>query len=213
MNAQIDLKGTERNSFKLTAYADGTADLSLGLVFLLLGIYPFTREQLGPVWNFPLFLVALGTIVYAQIRVKKRLTPSRIGIVKLGERFKKRAWVVLLVTIVLFTLTVLTWVGAADGILTSLSVAQSAAWMGRYGMEIIVALVILAIFWGIAYTLELQRYYFYGVLLAAGFPLRDLIPFYEGVPYLAAGVIITGIGIYLMVQFLQKYPVANEEEG
>ena len=208
MNKDLDLKSTERNSFKLAAYADGTSDLSLGLVFILLGIYPFTREQLGPAWNFPLFLVALGAIVYAQLRVKKRVTPSRIGIVKLGERFKKRALVVLLVTAALFALTVLTWVGALDGILVSLS-----ALMGRYGMEIIVVLVMLAIFWSMAYTLELPRYYFYGVLLAAGFPLQQLLPVYDGLPYLISGAIITGIGIYLMSRFLKLYPPADANAG
>jgi hypothetical protein len=206
MNKNIDLKGAERASYKLAAYADGTADLSLGLVFLLLGIYPFTREQLGAVWNFPLFLLVLGVIVYAQIRIKKRITPSRIGIVKLGERVQKRAKVTLLATVVLFALTVLTWVGAADGIFFSLSTV-----MGSYGMEIIVALVMLAIFWGLAYTLELQRYYFYGVLLAACFPLQHQLPVYDGLPYLIAGAVITGIGAYLMTRFLKAFPETSPE--
>ena len=209
MNNNLDLKQTERNSFKLAAYADGTSDLGLGLVFILLGIYPFTREQLGPVWNFPLFLAVLGLLVFAQYRLKSRLAPSRIGIVKLGPRIQKRFRSALLATIILLALTVLTWVGAADGIFFSLS-----AWLGRYGMEIIVALIMLSIFWGIAYTMEIQRFYFYGLLLAACFPLQHLLPVfvYEGIPYLAAGGIITGIGAYLLVSFLKRYPEVEEEE-
>ena len=206
MKTNIDLKGTERASFKLAAYADGTADLGLGLVFILLGIYPFTRELLGPAWNFPLFLLVLGIIVYAQIRVKKHIAPSRIGIVKLGQRAQKRAKVALLVTAVLLALTVLTWMGAADGIFFQLS-----NWMGSYGMEIIVAIVILAIFWGMAYSLELQRYYFYGVLLATCFPLQGLLPVYDGLPYLIAGAVITGIGATLMNRFLKGFPETSPE--
>ncbi|MGB2962455.1 MAG: hypothetical protein WBB69_00525 [Anaerolineales bacterium] len=205
MNKNLDLKQTERNSFKLATYADGTADLSLGLAFLLLGIYPFTREQLGPVWNFPVFLVVLGLIVFAQYRVKSRLAPTRIGIVKLGQRVQKRFKVALLVMVILLTLTVLTWVGVGRGI------HFAPDWWGSYTFEILVALVTLAIFWGIAYTLEMQRYYFYGVLLAACFPLQQILPIYEGVPYLAAGGIITGIGAYLLVRFLEKYPPAEEQ--
>ena len=59
MNTNLDLKQTEQASFKLAAYADGTSDLSLGQVYILLGIYPYTRAQLGPAWNFPLFLGVL----------------------------------------------------------------------------------------------------------------------------------------------------------
>lgn len=206
MNPKFDLKGSERESFKLAAYTDGTADLSLGLVYLLLGVYPYTRKMLGPAWNFPLFLGALGTILFAQIWFKKRFSSSRIGIVKLGQRYQKRTRVVLLITVLLFTLTVLTWVGAADGMIFSLS-----AWMGRYGMEILVALVILAIFWGIAYIFKLPRYYLYGILLAACFPLQQQLPIYDGIPFLAAGAIITTIGVGILTRFLGKYPDLGEE--
>jgi len=207
MNAKIDLKQTEKASFRLAAYADGTADLSLGLVFLLLGLYPLTRELFGVYWNFPFFLLVLGAIVAAQVWVKKRLTPSRIGIVTLGERFKKRSRLALLITVILLILTTLTWVGAARGTFLSLP-----AWMGRYGVEIIVSLIVLAIFWGMAYSLELQRYYLYGVLLAAGFPLQAILPVYDSLPWLVAGGIITAVGAVLMARFLKQYPEVSEEE-
>jgi len=207
MNNSIDLKKAEQASFKLAAYADGTSDLGLGLVFLLLGVYPFTREHLGPVWTFPLFLAFLGVIVFAQIRVKNRLAPTRIGLVKLGPRVQKRFRSALLTTIILLALTVLTWVGVGRGI------HFASTWLGRYGMDIIIALILLSIFWGIAYTMELKRFYFYGVLLATCFPLQDLLPVsvYEGIPYLAAGGIITGIGVYLMARFLKQFPEVKEE--
>jgi hypothetical protein len=209
MNKQLDLKNTEKASFKLATYTDGTADISLGLVFTLLGIYPFTRELLGPAWNFPLFLAALGLIVVFQMLVKRRLGPSRIGIVKLGGRIQKRLKASLLVMIALLALTVLTWVGAAGGFFATLPPL-----LGSYGMEIIVALIVLAIFWAIAYTLEMRRYYLYGVLLAVCFPLQQILSIYDGTPYLIAGGIITGIGVYLMSRFLQEYPdaYANAEE-
>ena len=207
MNNFIDLKKAEQASFKLAAYADGTSDLGLGLVYILLGIYPFTREQLGPAWNFPLFLGALGLVVLAQILTKNRLAPSRIGIVKLGPRVQARFKAALLVTIILLALTVLTWVGLGPGL------DFAPAWLGQYTMEILVALIILSIFWSIAYALELTRFYFYGVLLAACFPLQQLLPVfvYEGIPFLAAGAIITGIGIYLLARFLKQFPEVKEE--
>ena len=206
MNAQIDLKGTERNSFKLSAYADGTADLSLGLVFILLGIYPFTREWLGVYWNFPIFLIALGVVVYAQFRFRQRITPQRIGLVSFGERTKKRTRVALLVTVILFILTVLTWLGAARGTFFSLP-----HWMGSYGVEIIGSLIILAIFFSIAYSLGLTRFYLYGLLSAAALLLQAALDVWDGVQFLVAGGIITAIGIILLSRFLKTYPEIEEE--
>jgi hypothetical protein len=201
MNANLDLKQTEKASYKLAAYADGTADISLGLVMILLGIYPTTRELLGVYWNFPLFLFALGLVVYAQFRVKKRITPSRIGIVEFGEKVKNRAKVALLITVVLFTLTVLTWVGAAQGFFNLLP-----DWLGSYGVEIIFAVVILSIFGSIAYTLEMTRFYLYGFMLSISLILQAFLDTYDGVQFLASGLIITVIGFFLMHRFLKQFP-------
>jgi hypothetical protein len=207
MTNNIDLKKTEQASYRLAVYADGTSDLGLGLVFLLLGVYPYTREQVGPAWNFPLFLAALGLVVLAQYLTKRRLAPSRIGIVKLGPRVQKRLRAALLATIILLALTVLTWVGAGQG------VRFAPTFLGSYTFEILVALIMLAIFWGIAYTFEMTRFYFYGVLLGVVFPVQQLLPaqVYEGIPYLVAGGIITGIGVYLLVRFLKQFPALDLE--
>jgi hypothetical protein len=204
MNANLDLKSTEKASFKLAAHADGTADISLGLVFMLLGIFPLTRAALGPSWNMVFYLAMLGIIVFTQTRVRARLLPDRIGVVKFGEKVKKRKMVALLITIVLAALMIATWVLSARGYFIPSS------WLGQYGFDILVALVILGIFWGIAYTLELRRYYLYGLMLAVGFPIQALLTgIYEGTPFLAAGLIITIIGAVLLNRFLKAYPVAD----
>lgn len=206
MSTKLDLKSTEKASYKLAAYADGTADLSLGLVMILLGIYPFSRNLLGAYWNFPIFLVALGLVVYLQSRIRQRITPSRIGLVSFGEKTKKRTRVALIVTVVLFILTVLTWVGAAGG-----KFFPFPSWMGSYGVEIIAALVILAIFFSIAYSLELTRFYLYGVLMAASLILQAALDTYDGVQFLTTGLIITAIGLVLMNRFLKQFPEVSED--
>jgi len=115
MNAQIDLKQTERNSFKLSAYADGTADISLGLMMILLGTYPITRELFGVAYNILFFFVVLGLIIFAQIRIKARLTPSRIGLVNFGEKTQKRMKVAVLITGLLVLSTAATWYLSSQG--------------------------------------------------------------------------------------------------
>ncbi len=211
MNNQIDLKSTERNSFKLSAYADGTADISLGLVMILLGTYPLTRELFGVAFNMLFFFVVLGIIIFAQIRVKARLTPSRIGLVNFGEKTQKRMKVAVLITSLLVFLTAGTWYLSSQGYML-----PKGSIMGSYGFDILIAVIILAIFSAMAYALELTRFYFYGFLLA--FSFLDIVPaslkdVAIQLPLGIAGLIIVAIGISLLMRFLQKYPVANAEEG
>ena len=208
MNKQIDLKGTERNSFKLSAYADGTADISLGLVMITLGTYPITRELFGVAYNILFFFVVLGLIIFAQIRIKARLTPSRIGLVNFGEKTQKRMKVALLITFVLVCLTAATWYLSSQGYML-----PKGSVMGAYGFDILIGVIVLAIFSAMAYTLELTRYYFYGLLLSVAF--LDIVPAsLQGtliqVPLTLAGLLIVGIGVYLLIRFLDKYPVAEE---
>ena len=208
MNNQIDLKGTERNSFKLSAYADGTADISLGLVMILLGTYPLTRELFGVAFNMLFFFVVLGIIIFAQIRVKARLTPSRIGLVNFGEKTQKRMKVAVLITSLLVFLTAGTWYLSSQGYML-----PKGSIMGAYGFDILIGVIVLAIFSAMAYTLELTRYYFYGLLLGTSFPLPTIFPIYNGLPTLLSGVVIVGIGAFLLVRFLDKYPAADAVEG
>jgi len=204
MNTNLDLKRTEKASYKLAAYADGTADLGLGLVFFLLGLYPFTREAFGPSFNMLFFILALGGIIFIQGRVRNRLVPGRIGVVKFGPRVKTRTRIAFMVMVVLSAVMITAWFLAAQGWFPG-----TPQWLGSFGFEILIAVIILAIFWITAYSLELQRYYLYGVLLAACFPLQASLSLYEGTPFLAAGGIITIIGIYLLVRFLREYLAAD----
>ena len=206
MNAKLDLKQTERNSFKLSAYADGTADISIGLVMILLGTYPITRELFGVAYNILFFFVVLGLIIFAQIRIKSRLTPSRIGLVNFGEKTQKRLKVAVLITFVLVLSTAVTWYLSAQGYML-----PKGSVMGAYGFDILIGVIVLAIFSAMAYTLELTRYYLYGLLLGASFPLPTIFPISDGLPTLLSGVVIVSIGAVLLVRFLDKYPAVGEE--
>jgi hypothetical protein len=209
MNDTLNLKQTEKASFKLAAYADGLNDISLGLVMILMGFYPLTRELLGVSVNALFSLAILGLIFGAQVWAKKRLGPSRIGVVKFGERIQKRLRTSLLVGIILFLLTAGTWYLSAQGYSLPKPAFPGSAWFGGYGDDILVGLIVLAIFSGIAYTLEMTRFYLYGLLLGACFPLQSMLPVYQGTPYFFSAAVMIGIGIYLLTQFLQKYPVAG----
>jgi len=206
MNDQLDLKQTEQASFKLAAYADGTSDITLGSMFILLGCYAWTREAFGAALNMVFFLAFLAAITISMGILRKRLVPERIGVVKFGPQVKKRQLVFLLITILLAAGMIATWVLSARGWSPIFP-----TWVRSWGFEIIVALIVLGIFGAIAYTMNIQRYYLYGVLLAATFMVQIIPPTYEGLPFLAAGAIITIIGIVLLYRFLKAYPVQEEE--
>ena len=201
MNTNLDLKGTEKASFKLAAYSDGIADIGLGLVVITLAIYPFTRELLGVNWNALLYLGSVSLIIFLQTYVKNRLTPSRIGIVDFGKRATKRLLAFGLITAVLVVLMALTWYLSAQGYFL-----PSPAWMGTYGFDILLAVIVLLIFSAMAYTLDLPRFYFYGLILGLSFPLQALLPVNPRFPVLAAGTVILAVGIVLLTRFLKKFP-------
>lgn len=206
MSTDLDLKQTEKESLKLAAYADGTSDISLGLVFILLGFYPLTRAALGPVLNMFVFLAGLAAIVISLQVLRKRITPSRIGIVEFGENIRRLKGVALLITIFLAAMMILTWVLSARGWSPAFP-----GWMRSYGVDILITLIVLAIFWTVAYAIHMRRYYLYGVLLAAGFPVQAILSgVYGGAAFIAAGLIITAIGVALLVRFLKQYPELDE---
>jgi hypothetical protein len=123
--------------------------------------------------------------------------------------------IAVLVGIVLFFLTAATWYLSAQGYYLPTPTSPGSAWLGSYGMDIMVGFIVLLIFSGIAYTLGLTRFFLYGLLLGACFPLQTLLPVYQGVPYFFGGAVMIGIGAVLLARFLKKYPVisAEEQEG
>ena len=60
MSDITDFNRIQRRVIQMTSFEDGLWDLLLGTIFMLLAVYPITRELLGPVWNLVLFLVLLG---------------------------------------------------------------------------------------------------------------------------------------------------------
>jgi len=208
MSTNLDLKQTEKASYRLAAFGDGTADLTLGLSYILLGLYPISRAAFGPLLNAAFFLVVLYGIVFLTALIRKKLGPSRIGIVEFGDRIKKRGRYLTIITAILAALMILTWFLSSRD-----QFPDTSGWLGGYGFEFVVSLIVLVILvGGLAYTLGVRRYYFYGVLLAACFPLQAFLPFYEGAPFLAAGAIITFSGVVILARFLKKYPPLDEEE-
>ena len=54
MSDQINLRDVQKRTMQMMNYEDGLWDMLLGALFLMLSIYPITREKLGPngIWGF-----------------------------------------------------------------------------------------------------------------------------------------------------------------
>ena len=207
MNAQLDLKDTEKASFKLAAFSDGIADICLGLVMITLGVYPSIRELLGVNWSALFYLASMGLILFGLIRIKKHLAHSRIGIVDFGKRANKRLLAFGLISAVLLDLTALTWYFSTKGYIFPTTASRWSALLGTYGSDILIAAMVLLVFSGMAYALGLTRFYFYGLILGASFPIQSLLQVYKGFSVLVAGGLIVAVGIVLLTRFLKDFPI------
>lgn len=203
------LTENEQEALKKVAYADGTADISLGLVFLLLGFYNWSREFLGATLNLVFFLIFIVAIILTLQVLRNRMVPERVGVVdyNVPERQSRRVFAMIAVLIIFgmigaWVLSIRSWSSDLPPFLRD------------YGFGLVVALVMLGIFSATAFFLELPRYYLYGILLAAGLPVQSLLTgVYEGTTFIGAGMIISGIGVYLFVRFLKAYPKKDKEEA
>ena len=215
MNATPNLSEAHKRTVRLLSYEDGLWDLLLGVVFLLLAIYPLTRARLGPAWNLALFvgLLLLATAIFTALR--RRISTPRLGYVRARVTPEKK--LILAVTIALVGLTaglvILTLVNPAWLGGPAPAVALDNVW--SYQVEILVLLALIVLFSAMGHRFGIPRLYLYGWLLG-GANLASVI-LYRGAPEgfnwplaTAAGIILL-IGATLLVRMLRKYPVRDAE--
>jgi len=215
MNETPSLSEVHKRTVRLLSYEDGLWDLLLGVVFLLLAIYPLTRARLGPAWNLALFvgLLLLATAIFTALR--RRISTPRLGYVRARVTPEKK--LILAVTIALVGLTaglvILTLVNPAWLGGPAPAVALDNVW--SYQVEILVLLALIVLFSAMGYRFGVPRLYLYGWLLG-GANLASVI-LYRGAPEgfnwplaTAAGIILL-IGATLLVRMLRKYPVRDAE--
>ena len=214
MSEITDFRQIQRRITQLTSFEDGFWDLLLGIIFLLLSIYPVTRERLGPEWNVALFLVLLALMVMGQLALRYFVSEPRIGYVK--PRRSEKLLIVLILTVALvlitFGLLMLTLLSPSAESASSLPTEASA---GRgYVVEFIVLFIMGGLFSLMGYLFGVTRLYFYGWMLG----LANLVSVYMEhsagwtfhFPSAIASGIILLIGFVLLTRFLRKYPVRVE---
>ena len=192
MAHNIDLQSVERRAWTLY-FQDGLWDIFLGLLFLGGGL----RNLTDNLWFY--LLVAAGVLIL--ILGKRWITAPRLGQIKFGKQRNARQNVVRVVAFGVMLFTAAVFIFAVTG--QDLS-GIPVGW--------IFVILVPGVFLLMAYMLDFTRLYFYTILIVAFMIITELV----GDPAAAWAQIVAGlvpltVGIVLLVRFLRRYPVIDEE--
>ncbi len=215
MSTSIGIGKARKRIVQLTNYEDGLWDILLGLVMLLLSIYPITREQLGPELNLVLFLVVLALLVAGQSAARRYISTPRLGYAKQRRTPKTKLLVALTTGLVLLTLGCIVATLLSPGRIPQISLSPSTSWISDLAVEIAVMFAMVGLFSLLGYLFGVTRLYVYGWLLGGAYLLSVALTRFEDLSFnlplaIASGVII-GTGSVLLERFMRKYPIPMEE--
>lgn len=215
MSESINLRDVQKRTMQLSTFEDGLWDLLLGSIFMVLAIYPITRELLGPSWNLALFLFLLVCLSVGQLVTRHFISGPRMGYVQTRRTPKMRLLLVVTAVFVLLTLGLVLLTFFSPERLSSGSEPTTPSPVRSYLVELIFVFVIGGIFSAMGYIFGVARLYFYGWMLG----LANLASVYMShtagwtlqVPGAIAAGIILVIGFIQLLRFLRNYPIRTQE--
>lgn len=208
----VNLKEIERNAYRST-FQDGLWDIVIGTMALGFAVIPLINDMMhSDFWSsFSWLPVNLAALAFLYLG-KRYITIPRIGLIRSRPERRRR-------------LTILTWInvvflslGVVAGAITA--IGGEKVLFGIY--PYLMGLMVLAIFSISAYLFNVQRFYFYGILLVLA-PILGEIPLvrrwplmvvHHGYPVtfgLAAAVILCS-GVVLFTRFVHLMPIESGKE-
>jgi hypothetical protein len=193
MPYQTDLKAVERRAWTLT-FQDGLWDIFFGLLFLGGGLRSLTDN----LWFY--LLVAAGVLIL--ILGKRWITLPRLGQINFSPERKARQNVVRVVALVVLLFTAVIFVLAVSG-----------ADLSGVPVGWIFVILVPVVFLLMAYKLDMKRLYGYTILVAIFMIATELLDNPAAAwAQIFAGLIPLAVGTVLLVRFLRRYPVVDEEK-
>ena len=194
--------GPLKRKIYLAYHQDGILDLVAGSVVLGFGLNMLTDNIV--------FLMIGWLAMMLYVLIKQRVTVPRFGFVRFESQKKtlQKAWVSVGIGVlfVAFFLTLNIFVSRQP---TS---PETQALIQRYHMVPLSAMLFGLPALAAAIILGLKRFYLYA-LLALGLPLLGALSNIETyIPIVTTGAVIILFGTFLLVNFLQKYPLNAEGE-
>ena len=194
--------GPLKRKVYLAYHQDGVLDLVAGSVVLGFGLNMLTDNIV--------FLMIGWLAMMLYVLIKQRVTVPRFGFVRFESQKKtlQKAWVSVGIGVLFmaFFLTLNIFVSRQP---TS---PETQALIQRYHMVPLSAMLFGLPALAAAIILGLKRFYLYA-LLALGLPLLGALSNIETyIPIVTTGAVIILFGTFLLVNFLQKYPLNAEGE-
>jgi len=183
-------------------HQDGILDLVAGSVVLGFGLNMLTGNIV--------FLMIGWLAMMLYVLIKQRITVPRFGFVRFESQKKtvQKAWISVGIGVlfVAFFLTLNIFVSRQP------ASPETRAWIQRYHMVPLSVMLFGLPALAAALFLGLKRFYLY-TLLAVGLPLLGaLLNIETYIPIVITGAIMVAFGVFLLVNFLQKYPLEAEGE-
>jgi hypothetical protein len=192
MKENIDLGKIEKKAW--TAYfQDGLWDIFIASMMLTMAIRTLTDNvwfTLGMFIGFPIMVIG-----------KKFITIPRLGFAKFGPKREAKRMKLL---IVIFLAVISTCI-----LLLLPLVGQKPS---KDASSLFMAIFLMVVFSSIAYFLDFNRLYIYGLMFAVNEIVWGRFGEPTG-PYLILifGVIVLIIGLIILFSFMQKYPLYKED--
>jgi len=214
MAEDINLEELEKKAYQ--AYMqDGLWDLLIGWLIMGMGwmsIAPLIglteaiqKLMLIAVWNFS------GAGVHGLL--KKRITMNRLGQVKFGPKRQADKKKLMVFLFLMVGLNIIAFLFTLTGGLGDLPIPGLL-------MPIFLGLTFIALPFGIiAYYTDVNRLYFYGLLLGFSLFIADILYYLIGTPFdgiitfMGLGIPIFIVGIINFIQFIKAHPLEKEEVG
>ena len=194
--------GPLKRKVYLAYHQDGILDLVAGSIVLGFGLNMLTDNIV--------FLMIGWLAMMLYVLIKQRVTVPRFGFVRFESQKKttQKAWISVGIGVlfVAFFLILNVFVSRQP---TS---PEAQAWIQRYHMVPLSAMLFGLPTLAAAIFLGLKRFYLY-MLLAVVLPLLGaLVNIETYIPIVTTGAIMVAFGTFLLVTFLQKYPLNAEGE-
>jgi hypothetical protein len=201
MAGDQDLQNLERRTYR-DFYSDGIIDIYVGISLLWIGVaWIWLPDMAGLAGVFPAIFIA------PMLAGRKRFLEQRIGYVKWTET--RRQWEHRNLVAALIAGTVFLLLGLGVFMLASDSAADRDV-LGTVAPGLI-AWLLAALAIGLAFLTSARRMLLYGAVLVAGGIWTAQADASPGWPLLVAGSLIATTGAAMLIGFVRRNPVMDEQ--
>jgi len=204
----INQKEIQRRTKRLATFEDGLWDMLTGAVFFMLGIFPITRQFLGPGLNLVLFLVVMLVLIGLQLLARRIYSEPRLGVVKMRWSLSKTILVTVTFLLVVFSL-IITFFFLPKSTPARNPFTGMPGWLSKFGVDLAAAMIVMAVYNIMGFLFRVPRLFLYGWMLGLGSLSSAIWPTWFGItvnlPLALAALIIFLTGVVLFIRFIRKY--------